>query len=129
MRLIRLAALATLVAAAACSHPAQQQGIANTTSAPRDPNVITELEIRDAVAQNVGTVYDLVVRLHPQWLRSTSSQMVQAWQEHQRLGSVTQLRSVPLTAVSQIRYLSPSEAQGQLGMDNQGGAIMVFPVR
>lgn len=128
MRLFRLAALATLVAATACSHPSQQ-GIANTSSAPRDPNVITELEIREGVAQNVGTVYDLVVRLHPQWLRSTSSQMVQAWQEHQRLGSVTQLRGVPLTSVSQIRYLSPSEAQGQLGMDNQGGAIMVFPVR
>lgn len=128
MRLARYAALALAVAAAACASN-QQSGIANTTSAGRDPNVITEVEIREAIAQNVGSVYALVSRLHPQWLRATGSQPVQAWSEHQRLGNVTTLGQVSLTSVSLIRYLSPSEAQGQLGMDNQGGAIMVLPVR
>jgi len=101
----------------------------SSRSEPRNPNVITGDQIQEAIAGGLGNAYDLVTRLHPTWLTSTNRQGVQVWLDNQRYGAVTTLRGVSLTSIMSIRYMGPSEAQGQLGLDNQGGAIVLTTTR
>lgn len=134
MRPLRVALLALALTTPACASGGGGGGGGDPQSAssrtePRNPNVITGDQIHEAIASGLGNVYDLVARLHPNWMRSTSSQSVQVWLDNQRYGNVASMRNVSLTVITSIRYMGPSEAQGMLGMDNQGGAIVLTTAR
>jgi hypothetical protein len=125
---LRLALLALALTVSACKSGGASGGDASSASArsaPRNPDMITGDQIQEAISNGVGNAYDLVTRLHPNWLRSTGSRGVQVWLDNQRYGGVTTLRNVSLTSVTSIRYMRPSEAQAQFGLDNQGGAIVL----
>ena len=129
MRPLRLALLALALAVPGCktassAGPDGPQSV-SSRSEPRNPNIIGGDQIQEGIASGLGNAYDLVARLHPNWMRSTSSQGVQVWLDNQRYGGVTTLRNVSLTSITGLRYMGPSEAQGMLGMDNQGGAIVI----
>jgi hypothetical protein len=127
MRVARPLHLILASALVACASGASRLG----TSPAHDANVADIAEIRAAQAQGVTTAYDLVTLRHANWMRTTAvntrGQMSTAsvWLDGQRLGGLSSLRSVLLSTVTQIRYLSPSEAQGQFGLNNLGGAIAV----
>jgi hypothetical protein len=128
MRSLRPALLALAFVLPACKSGQAASGDPQSVSSrtePRNPNVITGDQIQEGISTGLGNAYDLVARLHPTWMRTTSSQGVQVWLDNQRYGGVATLRNVSLTAITSIRYMGPSEAQGMLGMDNQGGAIVV----
>ena len=131
MRPLRPALLALVLILPACKSGSSGADTASASAhtEPRNPNIITGDQIREAIASGLGNAYDLVARLHPNWMRTSSSQGVQVWLDGQRYGGVTTLRSVSLTSVTSIRYMGPSEAQGNLGMDNQGGAIVLTTAR
>lgn len=130
-RLLRTAlALTLLVAVPACA------GSAGSGAPQPDSRSLSPMEIEDALRQNVGTLYDLVSTRKPTWLRSragspggpgmtVSTHEVAVWLDGVRLGGVAQLRTIPLNTVAAARYLTPSEAQAQLGLNNLGGAIQV----
>jgi hypothetical protein len=107
----------------------------------RDRRVIAAAELQEAVAQNVPTLDQLISRSRPEWLRTTPTQtgvagpmaasrmtpvtQISVWMDNQRLGGPEVLRTIQVSAVSEVRLLSPSEAQARLGLDNQAGAILI----
>lgn len=95
-------------------------------------NVITSAQIQGARATNA---YEVVERLKSHWLRSVTptspnnlerrTHPVTVYQDGHRLGSVSQLRRIEVTAIDHIRYFSPAEASARWGRGNSGGAILV----
>lgn len=109
------------------------------TSAPSparsDRNLITLEDLRDARETNL---YDVVLRLRPDWLRSrgptsfnagTSSQgsdAVNLYQDLQRLGTVDMLKSMSISSATSLRYYSASDAQMRFGVGNPNGAVQLI---
>lgn len=114
---------------------------AGATSPASDRHVIALAELQEAMAQNVGNVEQLVRTRRPEWLRATPQQtgvagpmaprtmtqtsQLTVWMDNQRIGGPDVLRTIPLSSVSEVRLLSPSEAEARFGLNNQGGAIVV----
>jgi uncharacterized protein YunC (DUF1805 family) len=125
-RLLALMAAATL---AGCGASRSDTADSEGSFTPRHQNVFTLEDIQNAQQQNIGSVLDMIRRYRSEWLRPilASGRTVEptAYQDMQRLGGTGALRNIPLGAVTLIRYLTPSEAQGQLGIANIGGAIVV----
>ena len=126
---VRPLLLALALPLAACASSGQNPSQSTT---PRyDRNLISAEEMTEAAGQNIATVYDLVRTRRPQWLRTNVTGLmgrvsaVSVWVDRSRMGGVETLRNVPLSMAVTVRYLSPSEAQGELGLDNTGGAIVV----
>lgn len=127
--------IATVVAAvvvAGCgSRAANENRPSPSNPAPRNNRVFTLEDIMAAQQQNIYNAFDLVNRYHPEWLRPSGqarqgqTTQVSVWQDRQRMGGPTALRQIPLSLAVEIRYMSPSEAQAELGLDNLGGAIVV----
>ena len=80
------------------------------------------------------TAYDAVERLRPSYLRqrgpatllSVGDTRVQVFLNEVRIGGVDVLRTIPVSEVAWIRYLSPSEATIRFGTQAGGGAIIVW---
>ena len=123
-----LAAAALALASCGTARPPAESSV---RASERDPRVLTLEDIQEAQQQNIGNVLDMIRRYRSVWLRTV---MVQgramepsAYQDRQRIGTTAAaLRNVPLAAVNRIRYLTPSEAQGELGLDNLAGSIVVY---
>ena len=101
-------------------------------SASRD--VITAAEI---VASHVTDVYQAVLQLRPEFLRKRSPVAVQAYRtpsvvvylDDLEFGGAESMRTIPLTQVRLIRYLSPTEADLRWGGKHPAGAIHVTTLR
>ena len=133
------AAAAPLILAlvAACAGHQAEPGAA----APRqDRRIIGAEELQQAMAQNLTNADQLLRSRRPEWLSSSPlhsgmagrmsrgvqwQQDVAVWMDGQRLGGPEVLRTILLSWLREVRLLSPSEAQAQLGLDNLGGAILL----
>ncbi|HWO87522.1 MAG TPA: hypothetical protein VNL98_00070 [Gemmatimonadales bacterium] len=103
-----------------------------------DPNRLTRQDIEEAMAANIQNMWDLVRNRRPAWLRPAvaagalgsggQGTDVAVWVDNTRYGGPMTLQQIPLQIVQSVRYLTPSEAQGRLGLDNRGGAILVETV-
>jgi hypothetical protein len=103
--------------------------------AQRRSSVITAAEI-DQVRPTVGTAYDAIRMLRPQWLRSREVVLsgreddpVQSARLHVHLndvdvGGVDHLRTIPAERVQELRWLSANEAGSRYG-PTDGPAIVV----
>ena len=113
-------------------------GTSGSNPAPqRDPRLLTYIEVQEGMSQNVMNLYDLISTRKSSWLRPTMSRAptgtapsgggreVAVWMDGVRLGGPEQLRTVALSVVVEARYLTPSEAQAALGLNNLGGAIQI----
>jgi hypothetical protein len=131
-----LVVLPLLAALAACG------GSSSANPAPRrSARLLTYFEIQEGLQQNKMNMYDLIASRKSNWLRPTMSRApattsstgagnpVSVWLDGVRLGGAEQLRTIPLTMVMEARYLTPSEAQAALGLNNLGGAIVVVSRR
>jgi len=124
----RIAALGLILAAGAC---AGHHAGAGPTPGARQRNRISIVEIQEGQAQGTGNAYDLIMRLHPEWLRSLNNpgalpQQPRVYMDNNLMGGLGVLTTLQLSGITGIRYLSPSEAQGELGLDNNGGAIVLY---
>jgi hypothetical protein len=124
--MLSAATLAALVLLPACAGPRAGEG---TSPAPvTDRRVVRYPELQEAIAQNMGTVLQFVRSRRSEWLSSPLAGVrgqVQVWMDEQRLGGPETLRTIPLSAVTELRYLTPSEAQARFGLNNLGGVILV----
>jgi hypothetical protein len=130
LKLHRLALVVLCAAVAAgCAASRTRSGL------PYDRNSISPPEIAEAMRRNVSNAYDLVRSTRPEWLREAASAFggtagqVVVFADQTRVGGVGSLRSMPLRAISWIRYLGPSEAAAEFGRDVQRGAIQVVTIR
>jgi hypothetical protein len=112
----------------ACGGGAGQTG----RTAPRgDPHLITAEELATANASNL---YDAIRQLRPNWLevgspsrlRPSAEPGIMVYVDRTREGGTEALRTIPLLLVESVRWLSPSQAEGEFGLDNTRGAIRVI---
>jgi hypothetical protein len=103
----------------------------------RDRYAITGEEIKEVPATNL---YEVVQRLHPEWLTARSQGTVggrnsttasgqpgvQVYMDAQRLGNVEVLRQVAVTAAASLKYYTSSDAQAHFGTGNFSGAIQII---
>jgi hypothetical protein len=136
-RLACLAAAGAIVACASGAGSPRENAGTSTTSAPqRSRTQITAAEIR---ATNATTLYEVVERLHPEWLSSRgpktlgggTGQMptgVQVYIDTQAAGTVDVLRQFPLTSAALMKYYSAADAQTRFGLGNLNGVIQIIQV-
>jgi outer membrane receptor for ferrienterochelin and colicin len=133
--------LATILMVAAASSPGcgASHGVASEESTTpsagrRNAATITAEDIRKL---DVSNLYDVVQRLHPEWLtarnagasaRGSSANEVQVYIDNQRAGATDVLRQLTANSAVSLHHFSPSEAQGRFGNGNLNGVIQVVMV-
>jgi TonB-dependent Receptor Plug Domain len=136
MRMTWLKAVVIAVALTGCA-----TGGATTGNGPgaayRDPNLITAAELQK---ENSPNVYAAIQHLRPEMLRqhtengsmSINSTMtgsdaydVHVYLDNTRLGDVSDLKTISVTTIKEIRYLNPTQAMQRFGSGNPGGVIML----
>lgn len=134
-RLALLAASAMTVAcgSAGASAASTGEGGAPAPAARRDRTVITADDIR---ATSEVNLYDIVQRLHPEWLTphtaataANPSPQPAVYLGSQRAGTVDVLRQFAANAVASLKFYSSSEAQARFGSNNQNGVIQILMVQ
>ena len=119
-RVIAAAAVVVLLAGCA-SRPAPDTG--TTAGQPAsDSRVLTQEDLLRGQAEGLTNVLAIIRRYRPEWLRP---QEPTVWMDRIRMGGINQLSTMTPTLPARVRYLSPAEAQGELGLDNTTGAIVV----
>jgi hypothetical protein len=123
---IRLVVLALLVSVSACVQPGRGTG---KNAPPHGP--IRAEELANLVS---GDALSAVRALRPGWLRTPTQQSMRGhdrmvvYFDRLRMGGVDALRSMSITDIGKIEFLSPREAQFQFGAGHLNGAIVVMPV-
>lgn len=122
-----------LIAVAAILGCAPASGPSGTSAAPRRGNYLSGQEILEAKA-DVGTAYDAVARLRPNWLSSRGPTSFDAqgayakvFVEGQPYGELASLRNIPAYHVADLRYYDVTEAGATFGL--RGGNSGVIEVR
>ena len=125
-----------LIAVAAilgCAPASGTSGAPGTPPVPRTGNLLTGGEIVAANA-DVGTAYDAISRLRPNWLAghgpgsfgTPGTEFATVFVDGQQYGDITSLRNIPAYHVAAIRYYDITEAGAKFGIKaGYGGAIEV----
>lgn len=110
-----------------------------------EQEVITLEEIQAASASNL---FELVQRLHPEWLRERGSQSfsegdkvqggqgeatsvtpglptILVYQDNARLGGVEALRTIPIADAGTVQFLNAAQATYRFGIGHAHGVILV----
>ena len=115
--------------AAACT-------LQNAASGP-PPKTLRDVLTRDEILRSTGTELDLyqtIRSLRPQFLEpprgvqsraSTASRATAVYIEHIRQAGLEALRSLPSSAVEEVRYLDPTASQNEFGPSASGGALLI----
>jgi len=107
--------IAGLVIASACS---SSGGAASTPGARPAPSEDRNLLTQDELQRTAGSdLFDAIRILRPQWLL--------VYLDGVRYGDATSLRQISISVVQEVRFLSPSEAQGRYGTQDLHGVIAV----
>ncbi|HEX2081781.1 MAG TPA: hypothetical protein VHG08_29015 [Longimicrobium sp.] len=122
----RLLILLSLVAAAACGAPSEVP----PEDRPRTrSDRLTQQEIQRT---ELTTIFDVIQRLQPAWLRSPRTQGINldigVFLDGQRVGGVEFLRQYPASQVTEVRYLNSREVNAELTGNQSvglGAAIML----
>ncbi len=93
----------------------------------RDANLITAEELTE---YGTFTARDVIRRLRPRWLQSRGAgtggpQTPQVILDGSRLGGLDRLNSIQVSDVTEMRYLSASDATMRFGTNFPGGAIEI----
>ena len=128
-RALLLVTAATTVACAAATSGA-------SAGPRRDRNTITADDLKETQA---ATLYDVVQRLHPEWLvphtqgsvggravsGSGSDTDIQVFMDTQHAGGLEVLKQFSPTQATQLKFYSSSEAQARFGNGNLNGVIQI----
>ena len=130
----------TIVLAAACAFgfalPAAAQVDAPAAAAQRadPPRRSRDLITADEIAAHPARdAYDLVQRMHPEWLRGHASATnvygrtdpVMVFVDGVQAGTVAELRGLKAEAVGEMRFVASEEAVARWGTGHSAGVIMV----
>ena len=133
----RLVPILALVLAAACtSNPAPGEEGMSPAATTRSPNVITAEELDDPVIASLS-LYNAIERLRPRFLMTrgaVSSKNVTAGSTHVSVdggplvGMEALTRLLP-SQVSEVRFLSASDAAQRFGTNAASGAVILVKSR
>ena len=96
-----------------------------------DRNVISAAEIE---AANANTAYDVIVKLHANFLHSRGPNSILLKEEKEptvyldqvEFGSINSLRSIPASNIAEIRFISGWDAMTKYGSDHVAGVIQIY---
>jgi hypothetical protein len=123
----RLVILLTLSVAAACA-----SGTAGRSRPGRDQQTITADELRQSQGSDLLTT---IQSLRPLWLHKRGPMSITAegdilvYVDNMRFGTAPTLRSIDISVVESLQYLSAAQAQARFGIGHPYGAILVFTKR
>lgn len=112
-----LAALAVSAVLAACA-----SGGGSSGGPRRSTNLITTDELAD---YTTFTVHDAIRRLRPRWLVSRGGGSPTVVMDGARMGGIEALRSLSVSDVDSLRFLSAADATMRFGTNFPDGAIEV----
>jgi hypothetical protein len=99
----------------------------------RQRDLITREEI--LAVEGAHTAYDVVRRIHPEWLRPQSARSmaavrteVQVYFNDRKEGDASALRNIQVSAIGEILHLDGSEAESRFGQNHGAGAILISPL-
>ncbi len=123
------AAVAACASGSGGGSPPDETRVVGAPGDRRSRDVLTAPDIQQAGS---STVYDVVQRLRPAWLRTRSvgttrstPQYAVVYLDGARIGGLESLRRVNSTDVQTIRYLSGPDATTRYGTGHEGGAILM----
>lgn len=110
-----------------------------------DQEIISQEEVDAASASNV---FELVQRLHPEWLRERGQQSfsegdkvqgglnegtsvtpglptILVYQDNARMGGVEALRTIPIADVGTVQFLNAAQATYRFGIGHAHGVILI----
>jgi len=128
-----------LLVAAACVHATSPSSSSSAAAAAQAPRPVVYYDARsisfsELTAARGTTVYELLRTLRPEFLRprypsldSPGGHLPAVYVDNAYEGEVEMLHSVPSTAITRIRFLTPVEAGQRFGTthDHRGGVILV----
>jgi outer membrane cobalamin receptor len=96
-----------------------------------DANVITAAEIE---AANANTAYDVIVKLHANYLHSRGPNSIllkeskepTVYVDQVEFGPINSLRSIPASNIAEIRFVSGWDAMTKYGSDHVAGVIQIY---
>mgnify|MGYP001286469976 FL=1 len=101
-----------------------------TAAQKRQRDLITRQEIMKL--EGVQTAYDVVRRIHPEWLRGRTvrsingrSGGVQVYLNERNEGGTEALRNIDIGTIGEIRFLDGPEAEARYGQNQSAGAILI----
>lgn len=94
-------------------------------------NIITADEIQ---AANVSTAYDVITKLHANYLASRGQNSILLKQpkeptvflDNVEYGSIASLRNIPASNCAEIRFIEGWDAMTKYGSDHVAGVIQVY---
>ena len=101
-------------------------------SVSRSRDLLTAEEIRQHPTVHVGTAYDAIRRLRPEYLVTATFEAAGGNQASPTVfvdgiarGDVDMLRTIQVVLITEIRFLRPADAALRYGQDHRWGAILV----
>jgi len=120
MRPICLAVIGLTLLAAACA-----SGGGSGESGPRrNRNLITSEELTQV--GEVGTAFDAIQRLRPNWLRGRGTSSAKVFVDGVQMGGTGVLRNYRVGVIRECRFIPPADASMRFGTGYGGGVIEVF---
>lgn len=121
IKTLYLAALAAVIIGCATAG-----GASGNAPVQRRNAVLTADEIATAHA-DVGTAYDAVARLRPNWMAARGPEMyAKVYVEGQLYGDLASLRNLPAYQIAGARYYDVSQSAARFGLRaGDGGAIEI----
>jgi len=120
MRPICLAVIGLTLLAAACA-----SGGGSGESGPRrNRNLITSEELTQV--GEVGTAFDAIQRLRPNWLRGRGTSSAKVFVDGVQMRDTGVLRNYRVDVIRECRFIPPADASMRFGTGYGGGVIEVF---
>lgn len=123
---VYVVAIAALIG---CSHGKGESSV-DPAIRPRNANFLSSTEIITAHA-DLGTAYDAIARLRPNWLAShgvssfdRSIELAVVYVDGQQYGGLTQLRNIPAYQIADSRYYDVTEAGARFGIKGGSGGVI-----
>jgi hypothetical protein len=126
-----------LCAATACASGGSNTPAAAPTRAGRT------IEFDDMPGAQAMNLYEVVQRIHPDWLRARNSSSagqragtvagtdteVQVYVDNAHAGNIESLKQMPVNGLVRIQYYNAAEAQQRFGSGNFNGVIQVVTTK
>jgi hypothetical protein len=92
------------------------------------PDLLVEDQIR---GNSFATVYDAVLALRPNWLRTRGTDsfatptQIQVYVDNMRVGGIANLQQIPVVSAYYVQWFDGLEASARWGLGHGSGAIYV----
>ena len=127
--------VALLAVGAACAQPSSSASTDVSAAPPRarkNPDVISEQELRDPTIAGTDAM-TAIRQLRPAFFRNRGPQsfsnasagQVQVSQDYGPLQSVSNLSAIDTRSLVEVRYLNANDAQSRFGITANGGPVIV----